>query len=99
MCLVWYSTEAHSADKAQIQQAIVRGSAWIKKGIKDSAGSHQTLANVALMKAGEPHDSPFMVDAVAHVFSKIKDGKYSAPEDQIYEAALDVTLLADLDGE
>lgn len=91
--------ESRAADKAQIQQAIARGTAWIKAGLKEKGGSRKSLANVALLKVGEPHDGPYMVDAAAHVLGKIKDGVYQPSADQIYEAALDITLLADLDGE
>ncbi len=97
--IAWAARDAQAADRVQIQQAIARGAAWIKVGIEKKGDAQKSLSFVALMKAGEPHDSPLMAEAVVHVLGKIKDGVYSAPGDQIYEAALDVTLLADLDGE
>ena len=94
------SVESRAADKAQIQQAIVKGAAWIQAGMKEKRGSHKSLANVALLKAGEPHDSPLMLEAVADINAKIKSGGvYEPAGDQIYEAGVDITLLADLDGE
>ena len=92
--------ETRAADKAQIQQALTNGAAWIKAGMKEKRGSHKSLANVALLKAGEPHDSPLMLEAVADINAKIKSGGvYEPAGDQIYEAGVDITLLADLDGE
>ncbi len=95
----WDAAVAHCADKAQIQQAISKGAAQIKSTLDKKLGGPKSLAYVTLLKAGEPHDSPLMVQAVEHVRKNIRDGEYQNPPEHIYEAAIDITLLADLDGE
>ena len=87
-----------AADKAQIQQAIAKGAAQIKSTLEKRTGGQKSFAYVALLKAGEPHESPLMAEAVAHVMKNIRDGVYQNPAEHIYEAAIDITLLADLDG-
>jgi hypothetical protein len=93
------SCAATAADKAQIQQAIAKGAGYIKQGLAQRSSAVKSLSYVALLKAGESPDSPLMAEAVAHVLSKTKSGTYTPTADQIYEAGVDATLLADLNGE
>ena len=95
--LLALKTEA--ADKARIQQAIARGAGFIKTKIRDRNHAEKSLSFVALFKAGETAESPLMQEAAAHVLSKFKDGAYFPSADEMYEAGVDATLLADLDGE
>ena len=97
--VAWQTTPSAAADKAQIQQAIAKGVAHIKTRLDQKHGGPKSLAYVALMKAGEPHTSPLMLQAVEHVKQNIREGAYQSPPEHIYEAAIDITLLADLDGE
>ena len=92
-------TVAQAADKAQIQQAMAKGAGWIKSTMKNRGGGAKTFAYLALLKADEPHDSPVMKEAVAHVLERFKDGVYTPGSEQLYEAAVEINLLADLDGE
>lgn len=88
-----------AADKAEIQTAIAKGAAHIKSTLGKKNGAAKSFAYLTLFKAGEPAESPLMQEAVKHVRDKIKDGSYSEAREHIYEAAIDITLLADLDGE
>lgn len=90
---------ARAADKSQIQTAIAKGAAHIKSTLAKKNGAAKSFAYLTLFKAGEPAESPLMQEAVKHVRDKITDGSYSNAREHIYEAAIDITLLADLDGE
>ena len=90
-------TSAQAANQAQIQQAIGKGVAHIKLGLKDLVDGKKSLAYITLLKAGEPHDSPLMLQGAEYIQAKIKDGEYGNPPDQLYEAAVDIMFLADLD--
>ncbi len=93
------ATASVAADKAQIQQAISKGSAHLKTRLDQKHGGPKSLVFLALMKAGEPHDSPLMIQAIAHVKQNIREGVYHGAAEHLYEAAIDITLLADLDAE
>lgn len=88
-----------AADKTEIQAAISKGAAHIKSTLSKKNGAAKSFAYLTLLKAGEPSDSPLMQEAVKHVRDKVKDNIYSGAREHIYEAAIDITLLADLDGE
>lgn len=90
---------AFAADKSEIQAAIAKGAAHIRSTLGKKSGAAKSFAFLTLLKSGEPSDSPLMQEAVQHVRDKIKDGSYSGAREHIYEAAIDITLLADLDGE
>jgi hypothetical protein len=90
---------ASAADKAAVQQGIARGAANLRSRLADLRGSDKTLAYLALFKAGEAADGPIMAEAVAHIMANFKDGKYNEPPEHVYEAAIEITLLADLDAE
>ncbi len=88
-----------AANPQQIQQAIAKGVVHIKGGMKDLVDGKKSLAYITLLKAGEPHESPLMQEGVAFIKAKIKSGEYGNPSDHLYEAAVDIMFLADLDGE
>ncbi len=54
---------------------------------------------MALFKAGEAPDGPIMREAVAHIMEGFQGGEYKERAEHIYEAALEITLLSDLDAE
>ncbi|RLS58126.1 MAG: hypothetical protein DWH91_03325 [Planctomycetota bacterium] len=93
------SPSARAADKAQIQQAIAKGVTAIKANLKNLSNSEKSLAYLAVYKAGEAPNSPLMVEAVAHVRGKIKSSGYEPTANHFYEAAIDLSLLADMDAE
>jgi len=100
MCFfVSHFDSANAADKAQIQQSILKGAAYIKSTLDKRHGGHKTLAYISLLKAGEDHAGPLMNEGVKHVMSKFKDGAYARPQEHLYEAATDIMFLADLDSE
>ena len=102
LCLVFgnslNSRGVRAADKAQIEQSIAKGTAWIKATDKGNGIPIPSLGAIALLKAGEPSSHKIVADAVTLIQGKIKDGVYQQPADQIYQAALDITLLTDVDG-
>lgn len=91
--------EMAAADKGQIQQAVSKGAGFLKQGLGQRPSSIKSLCYVAILKAGEPPTSPLMTEAAAFVVEKTKSGVYTPSNDQLYEAGVDATLLADLDGE
>lgn len=103
LLVVWSSLcltlPASAADKAAVQQGIARGAANLRSRLGELKGSDKTLAYLALFKAGEAPDGPIMAEAVAHIMANFKDGKYNEPPEHVYEAAIEITLLADLDAE
>ncbi len=94
-----WTSPAQAADKAAIQNAIARGAAYIKTTINQRPYGEKTLSYLALLKAGEPADGPVMAQGAAHILEKFKNGEYHAVSHHIYEAGVDLTLLADIDGE
>ena len=92
------ANQSSSADKAEIQRAISRGANLLKTQLPMKSGGSKSLAYLTLFKAGEPPESPLMIAAVEGILAKFKDETYRASS-HIYEAAIDATLLADLDGE
>jgi hypothetical protein len=90
---------AAAADKAAVQQGINRGAANLRSRLADFKGADKTLAYLALFKAGEAPDGPIMREAVAHIMESFQGGAYKERAEHIYEAAIEITLLADLDAE
>ena len=95
--LAFNSVALKAADKAQVDQAIAKGVAHIRGTLGNLQGGPKSLAYITLLKVGEPHDSPLMIQAVEHARKHITDGAYQRPPEHIYEAAIDIMLLTDLD--
>lgn len=99
--LIVQAAPAHAASKAQINATVTRGVAYLKTVKHNRPDGEQSLAALALLKAGEAPNSPEIVAAITGIRSKAQDGKY-APIDQskgLYEAGVDAMLLADADGQ
>ncbi len=86
-----------AADKVQVDQAIAKGAAHIRGTLGNIEGGAKSLAYITLLKVGEPHESPLMIQAVEHIRKHITDGAYQRPPEHIYEAAIHIMLLVDLD--
>lgn len=103
LLVVWSSLcltlPASAADKAAVQQGIARGAANLRSRLAELKGSDKTLAYLALFKAGEAADGPIMREAVAHIMESFQGGAYKERPEHIYEAAIEITLLSDLDAE
>lgn len=91
------SSVAHAADKAAVQQGIAKGAAFLRAKLADLHGADRTLAYLALFKAGEPANSPTMAAAVQHIKESFKNNTYQISAEHVYQAAIEVTLLSDLD--
>lgn len=91
------SIEAQAADKGAIQQAIARGVGFLRGKANDLHGPDRTLAYLAMFKAGESPDGPVMAAAVQHIRESFAGNAYKPGAEHIYQAAIEITLLADLD--
>jgi len=93
---------ATAADGAAVTTAIRRGAEFLRGQLNADSGlrsAERSVVALALLKAGEPPDSPLLTGAVDAVVAKTVGGYVASEEYHIYEAGVDATLLADYDGE
>jgi len=91
--------EASAADRAQIQSAINRGSAFLKSRIVQSPPGYYSLAGYALLKA-EVSPEAAQIPLIANkIRGKILGGVYRPKEHHVYEAAVDLLVLEAADSE
>jgi hypothetical protein len=100
-CAITFSPiAAMAADKAAIAAAMQRGVSFLAKELPkmDDTGE-RSLAALALFKCGfDPATAPVST-VVGEVLNKIDNGKYSSSHHHVYEAGVDINLLADIDAE
>ena len=96
-CMTLPSANAQTPD--QIQAAIERGAEHLRQSAESSVSREIGLVAYALMKAGEPADSPAVQKLVGRIIDeKFKDGHYLAPTGityQFYEGGCDLMALTE----
>ena len=103
LLLAWLCLTApvRGATQQEIDAAINRAREALKKMWTAAApGGPRTLTAVALIKAGEPHDSPIEKAEIENLRKKVRNGVYSAVgNDAIYIAGVEAMLIADIQDE
>lgn len=79
------------------RSAVANGVAFLRKEASTVSDGQKSLAAYALFKAGEPINSPFVAGAISEAAERARKTDYTSHY-QVYEAAIDMLLLADADG-
>jgi hypothetical protein len=93
---------ASAADTARIQQAIARGTASVRAQFPTYGEGYDTIAALALLKAGMPPETAEIQKVVLAIQKKVDPVKgYRANDEHhcYYIAGVDAVLLSDIDGE
>jgi hypothetical protein len=87
------------ATSAQIAAAVRRATSVLQRRTGQLSGGQASLAAMALLKAGVPHDGPEILAVVARIDACIKSGRYTPTNQQqhIYEAGVGLMALANAD--
>lgn len=81
------------ATQQQLQLAIDRAIAYLKKGVSSSEDAHASVMTLALLKAGVPETDPSIAGTLARAAGRFDTaGKFLAGQHGIYDAG--VTLMA-----
>ena len=84
---------------SRVPAAVAKAAGYLRTHIGKSGGAKRNLAALALLLAGEPPNSPRIMNSVKQIRSLIKQGKYEpqGSDEHIYGAGVNATLLADID--
>lgn len=89
-----------AADAVSIQKAIEKGAVWLQQNFNSISSSGENgLATLAIVKANVPTNSPAITGGVQRIVEKCKTGEYVPPTNHIYEAGVDINVLADVDSQ
>lgn len=96
--LIAATRPATAADAAQIQQAIGKGGAYLAAEIENETDSGcQSLAGIAMIKAGIPMSNPALQKLLQTVAGRVQNGAYQPTGRHIYQAGVEVNLLVEAD--
>lgn len=102
LCATQSSAVQAAGEPPEIRAAIESGKGYLRTtGATLQSGGLLSLSALALAKDGEPVNSPVVARALQSIQGKIGTSGYKAvnPSQQIYEAGVDLMLLANTDPE
>ncbi|WP_437194071.1 hypothetical protein [Planctomicrobium sp. SH527] len=88
-----------AADAKQLKESIDRGAIRLKARISEAGGQYRPLMALAMFKSGMPVDTPEIQSVVTGILARCPEAGYVPANDQIYQAAVEATLLSDLGSE
>ena len=89
-----------AAASPEVNAAVARGVKLLKESVATNKDDGRAvLAAYALLKAGEPADSPEVRGVIAAIQKRCAGADYNAASDHYYTAGLELMLLADADAE
>ena len=85
--------------QAEIDRMIAQGVSYLRANMPQTGGGRDSLAALALIKAGQPTDLPEIAAVVEGIFKKITSEGYQprSGQEHIYESGVDLMLLGELD--
>ena len=97
MALTAGDRRSDAADRAKIQQAILRSQQYLLQ--QKLSGPQGCIGAMAYIKSGGDKKASAVEGVLQEVLRKFRDGSYFPSHQHIYEAGVDLMLLEAIDGE